>query len=456
MQSFDVVIVGGGPGGTTAARMLTQAGKNVALVEDTHLGGTCLNCGCIPTKMLLGAVAPQAALHAQKRMRVAAGDISVDFTALQARVSRFTKGTSQTLGKSMAAMGVTLFQGRGEAFGAGKIRVHAAEGDTELSAEHIILSCGSSSASFPGLVPDHDCVLDSTDLLGLASVPESLVIVGAGAIGLELGDFFSSMGSKVTIVEAAPHIAPLEDVDVAGEMRRALQKNGITCHEGTRAKDLRTVNGQAQLGLEDGTVITAAKALVAVGRTPNTKTLNAEQLGCALDRRGYVTTNGFLEAAKNVYAVGDVNGRVLLAHAAEHQAAYVAERILGDNPNEYQSGPVPSCVYGSMEVMRVGQTADALLKEGKAVEVSQAPLSLNPIAQASGGTAGFVKVVWHEGRIAGIAAVGAGVSHLVTVAQLLMKDEYTGKKLHEVMFAHPTLDEIVPLAIRATRTAVAP
>ena len=454
MQAFDIIIVGGGPGGTTAAQILARAGKSVALVEKTHLGGTCLNCGCIPTKMLLGAVAPLALLHAQQRTRVAKGDIAVDFTALQTRVSRFTKGTSQTLGKNLGGLGVTVFEGRGEALAPGAIRVHADTGHTDLTAQHIILSCGSSSASFPGLTPDHDCVLDSTDLLRIQSVPESLVIVGAGAIGLELGDFFSAMGSKVTIVEAAPHVAPLEDADIAAELRRALQKGGITCHEGARAKDLRTNDGQAQLTLDDGTVITAAKALVAVGRTPNTTGLSAELLGCSLNRRGYVETDGCLQAANNVYAIGDVNGLVLLAHAAEHQAVYVANRILGNCRHEYQSGPVPSCVYGATEVMRVGQTAESLLREGKSVEVSQAPLSLNPIAQASGGTAGFVKVVWSEGRIAGIAAIGAGVSHLVMVALLLIRDGYTAQNLHEVMFAHPTLDEIVSMAITAPKTSV--
>jgi dihydrolipoamide dehydrogenase len=191
-----------------------------------------------------------------------------------------------------------------------------------------------------------------------------------------------------------------------------------------------------------------------VGRTPNTRELQAEQMGCKLNKRGYVETDDFLEAAPNVFAVGDVNGRVLLAHAAEHQAVYVAERILGQCPKKYQSGPVPSCVYGAVEVMRVGQTAEALLCEGKNVEVSQAPLSLNPIAQASGGTAGFVKTVWSEGRIEGIAAVGAGVSHLVMVALLLIKEGYTAQNLHEIMFAHPTLDEIVSMSILAPRVRV--
>lgn len=458
MQSFDVIIIGGGPGGTTAARILAQGGKKVALIEDKHWGGTCLNCGCIPTKMLLGAVAPGSLLRAQERLRVVKGSVKVDFTALQGRVSRFTKGTSQTLAKALAGSGVTLFEGLGTCLerkeGQPRVQVVCAENRTDMTAPDVILACGTASAAFPGLAPDHQCVLDSTDLLQSAAIPESLIIVGAGAIGLEMADFFSAMGSKVTVVEAASHVAPTEDPDIAKEMLRALTKNGITCHEGTRAKDLRTVDGKAHLSLEDGTVITAAKALVAVGRSPNTEGLGVENLGGTKTPRGYAQVDENLQCASGLYAVGDINGLTLLAHAAEHQAAYVARRILGQADGPYESGPVPSCVYGGTEIMRVGHTATALLQQGKSVEVSQAPLSMNPIAQASGGTAGFVKVVWHEGRMKGIAAVGAGVSHLVTVAQMLLKEGYSGHRLHEIMFAHPTLDEIVPMAINAPRKAV--
>ena len=455
MQTFDVLILGGGPGGTSAARLLAKGGKKVALAEDTHWGGTCLNCGCIPTKLLLGAVAPGALLAAQQRLRVAKGEIAVDYTALQTRVARFTKGSSQALAKELTGLGVTLLEGRGvcagTAEGLHRVRPEGKDGVTELAAAQVVLACGTSSAAFPGLTPDNDCVLDSTALLRIAAVPESLLIVGAGASGLEMGDFFRAMGSKVTIVEAAPHIAPLEDADVAKEMLRALTKAGVTCLEGARAKELRTVDGQARLTLEDGREITAAKALVAVGRTPNTRALAAESLGCTLNRRGYLAVDAHLEAAPGVYAVGDVNGLTLLAHAAEHQAGYVARRILGREFGAYASGPVPSCVYGSTEIMRVGPTAKELLREGRAVSVSQAPLTMNPIAQASGHTAGFVKVVWEGERPVGMAAVGGGVSHLVSVASLLLAGDYTPEKLHTVMIAHPTLDEILPLAMNAPR-----
>ena len=452
---YDVIIIGGGPGGTTAAKELAAGGKNVALVEDRHWGGTCLNCGCIPTKMLLGATAPLGLLKAQERLRTMKGSIEIDYKALQTRIGRFLKGSSQSLAKSLAAAGIALYEGRGVCTGKGQVAVRSASGEEEsLTADTIVLACGSSSASFPGLAPDGDAVLDSTGILNLPEVPESLIIVGAGAIGLELGDFFGTMGTKVTIVEAAPHIAPTEDADIAKEMERAQTKAGRTCIAGVMAKSLVTKDGQAELTLGDGRVLTASKALVAVGRTPNTAGLDCEKAGCALKRRGFVDVNASLEAAEGVYAIGDVNGLTLLAHAADHQGSYVARRILGEERGDYVPGPVPSCIYGGMEIMRVGQTAKALLAEGRSVSVSQVPLTLNPIAQAAGSSGGFVKVVWDGDAIAGIAAIGHGVSHLVTVAQLLMIGGYGPEKLHEVMIGHPTLDEIVPAAIRAPRVAV--
>lgn len=451
---YDTIIIGGGPGGTTAAKTLASGGQQVAVIEDRHWGGTCLNCGCIPTKMLLGATAPLALLKAQERLRTMTGTIEIDYKALQARVGRFLKGSSQSLAKSLTTAGVTLYEGRGICTGKGQVTVCAGSNETMLTADNIILACGSSSASFPGLTPDGDAVLDSTGVLKLPEVPESLIIVGAGAIGLELGDFFGAMGTKVTIVEAAAHIAPTEDADIAKEMERAQAKSGRTCLAGVMAQSLTTRDGQAELTLADGRVLTASKALVAVGRTPNTAGLGCEKAGCSLKRRGFIEVDGNLEAAEGVYAIGDVNGLTLLAHAADHQADYVARRILGQEKGAYVPGPVPSCIYGSTETMRVGHTAKELLAAGKPVSVSQVPLTLNPIAQAAGASGGFVKVVWDGETIAGIAAIGHGVSHLVTVAQLFMIGGYGPSKLHEVMVGHPTLDEIIPAAIRAPRSIV--
>lgn len=451
MTHFSTIILGAGPGGAHAARLLAQGGQSVALVEAAQWGGTCLNCGCIPTKMLLGGTAPLAHVHAHKRLRTLTGDISVDYSALQNRTWRFVKGSSQALSKSLGALGITLIQGKGTCTAPGRVEVQDAEGTSSLyTADHCIFAGGSSPAAFPGLKPDHEAVLDSTDLLHLPEVPESLLIIGAGAIGLELGDFFAALGSKITIVEAAPHILPTEDADIAAEMHKILTKAGRVCLPATKAAALMSCDGKAVLTLEDGSQLQASKALVAVGRRPNTEGLNCQSMGCSLNRRGFIEVNACLEAANTVYAVGDINGLTLLAHAAEHQAGYVARRILGQTKEPYASGPIPSCVYGSTEVMRVGVTAKELSQSGE-VHVSRAPLSLNAIAQSHGDSSGFVKAVWKGDELMGVAAIGHGVSHLVTAAQLLLHGQYTGERAYSFMFAHPTLDEALATALHAPK-----
>lgn len=296
MDKFDAIIIGGGPGGAKTARILAIGGKSVALVESAQWGGVCLNCGCIPTKMLLGATAPKALLRGLERQRVAKGGIDVEYEALQKRIQRYTRASSQTLAKGLEDAGVSLFNGRGICSGPHSVRLLGPDGSEtgRLTADTIILACGTRSAAFPGLVPDHDAILDSTDLLAIPTVPESLIIVGAGAIGLEMGDFFSAMGCTVTMVEAAPQLAPTEDADIARELQKLLAKTGRVCLTGVKASSLLTREGKAVLKLDDGQELTADKALVAVGRTPNTAGLEAEKAGCSLNKRGFVSVDEHL------------------------------------------------------------------------------------------------------------------------------------------------------------------
>ena len=451
---YDVAILGAGPAGIAAAFSLARGGKKVAVVENRQAGGTCLNRGCIPTKMLLGGIAPLELVLALKKQKVLSGEVGVDFKALRTRMDRFVKGSSQMVEKNLVASGVDFIKGAASLESPGVVAVSCEDGAKSLEAEDIILACGSRNAAFPGMEPDGDCVLNSTSLLAIETIPSSLLVIGAGAIGLEMGHFFAAMGSKVTIVEGAAHIAPLEDADIADELRKTLKKRGIACVEGVFAKSLVTKDGQAELTMADGTVFTASKALVAVGRKPNTENLGCEKAGISLDRRGYVEVDDHLRAAPHIYAVGDVNGQVLLAHAAEHQARYVSGLILGTMDAPYSSGPVPSCYYG-LEIMRVGSTAAQLLAQGRdKVSVSKAPLTLNAIAQSHSLAQGFVKAVWDGEELAGMAAIGHDVSHLVTQAQMLVREKRNAHNVHEIMFAHPTLDEILVNALVAERVKV--
>ena len=447
-MTCDVCIIGGGPAGTRAARLLAAEGKSVVLVESAELGGTCLNRGCIPTKMLLGAVTTRASVQALNKLRVLSGDVSLEFPAMHTRMRRFVSGTRQALSKQLTAAGITVMEGHATCLEPGLVRVDGNEGRHHVRAADIIIATGSRPAAFPGLAADHLAVLDSTDLLASSDIPDSLLIVGGGVIGLELADVYSALGSRITIVEAAPHILPAEDDDIAAEMARACKKKGQSVICGIRATSLESRDGQAVLMLENGQIFTATRALMAVGRSPNTAGLDCDKLGCTLDRRGAVMVDTYLQAAPHVYAVGDVNGRVQLAHAAEHQALYVSRLLLGQIHAPYDDGPVPACVYGSTEVMRVGLTARAAAARGK-VTVSVAPLSANAIAQAHGDISGFAKAVRCDGKLVGMAAVGHDVSHLVTAAELLVLHGARHGYSQDFMYAHPTLDECLAMALDA-------
>lgn len=447
-MTHDVCIIGGGPAGTRAARLLAAAGKKTVLVESAEAGGTCLNRGCIPTKMLLGAVTARAGVLALERQRVLTADVKLDYAAMHARMQRFVNGTRQALGKKLADEGIELLSGHAVCDGPGRVKLKTGQGVRIIEAEDIIIATGARPASFPSMQPDHAVILDSSDLLASPEVPESLLIVGGGVIGLEMADIFHALGCAVTVVEAAPHILPAEDDDIAAELTKALKKKGIKVLADCKTQALATSDGQAVLRLADGSELGAARALLAVGRRPHTQGLDCEQLGCRLDARGAIETDDFLEAAPHVHAVGDVNGRVQLAHAAEHQAQYAVRRILGQVSGPYESGPIPACVYGSTEVMRVGLTAREAATQGK-VTVGVAPLSANPIAQAHGDITGFVKAVRCDGRLVGMAAVGHGVSHLVTAAQQLVLRRVDNGHPLAFMFAHPTLDESLAAALDA-------
>jgi dihydrolipoamide dehydrogenase len=450
MSHFDIIVIGAGPGGYAAALLASQRGKTVALVEKENLGGTCLNWGCIPTKLYLGATAHLEGLQAQSRLRLCSGTVQMDMTALKKRKAAFVSATHKAMGCCLEKHGVTLIHGQARLAAAGAVTID----DRELTFGKLVIATGSSPNWFPGMEPDHSRILDSTDLLDLEEAPESLAVIGAGAIGLEMADFWHRLGTQIHVIEAAPRIAPAEDEEIAQTLHGMLKRKKWNIVTGKRVAGLVNEGDAVLVRLEDGAEIRAAMALVAVGRRPNTAGLCLDKAGVALSGPGWISTDEFLRAAQDIYAVGDVNGRTLLAHAAEHQGRHAVLHALGETDAPYAPGPVPSCIYGSIEVMRAGSTAAELQAVGRPVAVSRANLGANLISQAHGQAQGLVKAVWSNGVLQGISAVGHGASHLVTLAEIMVRDGWTAETVHGHIFAHPTLDEALRDALVAPQEAL--
>ncbi len=440
-MSYDLIVIGGGPAGYNAALRAASAGRSVCLVEKADLGGTCLNWGCIPTKFLLGGTAPVEALEAQARMKAAAGEVRIDLAALQGRKDRLLAATRKAMQQRLEKAGVVVRRGLARFDGPRSVEVLEEDGIAVLAFGHCILAAGSVTTQVPSMKPDGVSVLDSDQILALTEAPDSLLIVGGGVIGLEMGQIFERLGARITVVEALDRLIPWEDPEVSEEMARTLKRRKWTLKLGARVRTLVSTNGRAELTLESGEVLDAAKALVCIGRRPATAPLTPTRAGIALDARGFIVVDAHLKAAERIHAVGDVNGRAMLAHAAEHQAAYAVDHILGRTDKPYADLGLPSCIYGAPEVMRVGRMAHEFADAGEPTQISRFPLAANPIAQASAATGGFVKTVWSRGRIRGLTAIGHHVSHLVSLAAVMVSQGWTREQVEHFIFPHPSLDE---------------
>ena len=414
--SCDLAVLGGGPGGFDAACEAASLGLSVALVEARELGGTCLNRGCVPTKLFLGATDCAASLSAQARQRLASGEISFDLGAMQDRKDKLVAGNRKAMAQRLEKAGVTLARGRGTLAGPTELTVEGEDGATAITFRRLVLATGSRPVH-PGVMrPDGRAVLDSDAVLDLTEAPGSMVIVGGGAIGLEMGRILARLGTTITVVEALDRLAPGDDPEVSKLLAQAAKRQGWTVRLGARVASLTTVNGAARLELDGGEVLEADKALVAVGRAAASDGLGLDAAGISVDPRGFVTVDERLMACPTVYAVGDVNGRAMLAHTASHQGRWAARHAAGKETGPYAPPAAPWCIYGGLETMRVGAPATELDPSLGDITVSRAQLAANPMAQASGSPQGFVKVVWQDGRVRGIMAAGHGASHLVTLA----------------------------------------
>jgi len=440
-----LVVVGAGPGGYQAALTGVAAGMAVTLVERGKLGGTCLNWGCVPTKHLLATTLAVDALSAQARQKLASGTVTPDLAAIQAKKKKLLAATHSAMAASLEKAWVRLIVGNLAGVSPGVAHVAAGKEKEDVPFDALILALGSRAAAFPGVKPDGQAVLGVAPVLDFTEAPKSLIIVGAGAIGIEISEIYHRFGTKITLVDAAPRLAPAEDPDVSKVVAQVMRKKGIDARPGAKVESLVTEDGKAKLTLAGGEVVWADKALVAIGRFAPTAVPGLPELGATFanpsPNRAWIATDETLQTAPGIYAVGDCNGRTLLAHAASSQGVYAARHAAGRQSGPYAPGPIPGCYYGAPEIMRVGDIA------APGDTYSEAPFVANPIAQSHADTAGFARVTWKDGKVAGMTAVGHGASTMGTLATVIVSQAWTREQAEALVFPHPGLDETLRAAL---------
>jgi dihydrolipoamide dehydrogenase len=452
-EAFDVTIIGTGPGGYVCAIRCAQLGMKVAVVEKraSH-GGTCLNVGCIPSKALLHASELYAETkHSFAKMGIVA-EARIDFAKMmgfkQEAIDGNTKGIDFLLKKNK----VTVFRGAGKIAGAGMVQV----GDQSIASKNIIIATGSDVARLKGIDIDEQQIVSSTGALELKSVPQSLAIIGAGVIGLELGSVYARLGAKVTVIEYLDRILPGMDLDVAKNFQRMLQKQGFAFRLSSKVTSAAKAPGKVTLGVEPAAggapeTIEAEVVLVAVGRVPYTDGLALDETGVKRDNRGRVEVDGhFQTSVPGIYAIGDVIRGPMLAHKAEDEGMALAE-ILAGQAGHVNYDIIPGVVYTAPEVAAVGRTEDELKTAGVEYKAGKFLFLANGRAKANQTTDGFVKVLADAktDRVLGVHIVGPMAGELIHEAAVLMEFGGSAEDLARTCHAHPTLSEAVKEAALA-------
>ncbi|MDQ8197594.1 dihydrolipoyl dehydrogenase [Pelagicoccus enzymogenes] len=446
--SFDVAVIGGGPGGYVAAIRCAQLGLKTALVEKRKaLGGTCLNVGCIPSKALLHTSEQfEFAAHNAKASGIEIdGKVSLNLKTVMEKKDKVVKQLTGGVDMLVKKRGIERFEGHGKLLGDGKIAVDDKEA---LSAKHIILATGSTVVDLPFLKQDGETVVSSDQAIAFDSVPENLVVIGAGAIGLELGSVWARYGSKVTVLEFLPNVAAGYDPDVSKLLERSFKKQGLTIHTDTKVTGTTDIDGKLNVVAEKKgkqIAVPADKVLVAVGRKPFTEGLGLDTVGIDPDKRGFIEIDDhFKTKAEGIYAIGDIVRGPMLAHKAEEEGVAIAELIAG-KAGHVNYDVIPNVIYTEPEVAGVGITETQAKEKGIEVKVGKFPLQANGRAIASDATDGMVKIIAcaKTDKILGGQIVAKGASEMIS--EIVTHMEYGGsaEDLGRTVHAHPTISEAI-------------
>ena len=452
MQEFDVIVIGGGPGGYVAAIRAAKNGANTALIEKKDLGGTCLNIGCIPTKTLIAGVdVYHKAKHAMEFGVKISGDISPDWDAMLSRKEKVLSTLRGGIGMLLKSAGVTVFKGQGAFVSRNVISVGDAETRTceQISGKKIIIATGSESL-VPRFVPRGKRVITSTELLSIPEIPKSLLILGGGVIGCEFACLFAELGTKVTIVEMLDSIMPNIDRECASTVAAEMNKMGITIMNGKPLSDIVADDDKVSGKVGDESV-SADYLLVSIGRKNVLDGLNIEAAGVKTNERGWIPVDDTCRTnVPGIYAIGDAVGKIQLAHAASAMGVVAADNATGKK-NEYDGSIVPGCIFTTPEVGSVGKSAEQCKAEGIETKVGKFPFAALGKALAINETTGFCKIIAdaNTDEILGIHIVGPHATDLIAEACPAMHLECTAKELGKAIHAHPTLGEAMMEAAHA-------
>ncbi len=447
--SFDLAVIGGGPGGYVAAIRAAQLGMSVAVVEREHLGGICLNWGCIPTKALLRSSEIHHILNHLDAFGLAAENVTFDVGAIVKRsrdiAGRLNAGVAHLLKKNKVA----VIDGHGRLAGSGKIAVTDTDGKTaEIAAEHIILATGARARTLPGLEPDGERIWTYKEAMVPDALPASLLVIGSGAIGMEFASFYRDLGAEVTVVEVLDRILPVEDEEISAIARKAFEGQGMSIHTGAKVTELKR-EGEgitATIEADGGTqTLTVERVILAVGIVGNVEDIGIEETGVRVEKSHVVVDEWLRTGEAGVYAIGDLVGPPWLAHKASHEGVICVERIAGLDAHPLDVARIPGCTYCRPQIASIGLSENAAADAGREVRIGRFPYLANGKAIAMGETEGMIKTVFDAatGELLGAHMIGAEVTELIQGYAIAMNLESTEAELMASVFPHPTLSEMM-------------
>jgi dihydrolipoamide dehydrogenase len=448
-QSFDVIVIGAGPGGYVAAIRASQLGLRVAIIERENLGGICLNWGCIPTKAMLRSAEVYHLMHRAKEFGLGATGISYDLPAVVARSRAVAKQLSGGIGHLMKKNKVTVFMGAATIPAKGAVEVKTDKGTETLTAKSIVLATGARARELPGLEADGDLVWSYRHALVAKRMPKKLLVIGSGAIGIEFASFFNTLGAETTVVEVMDRILPVEDAEIAAFAKKSFVKQGMKILEKASVKKLDRKPGVGVTAHieQDGKTTTQDfdTVISAVGIVGNVENLGLEALGVKIDRTHVVTDEYCRTGVDGLYAIGDIAGAPWLAHKASHEGVMVAELIAGKHPHPIKPNSIAGCTYCQPQVASVGLTEEKAKAAGYDIKVGRFPFIGNGKAIALGEAEGMIKTIFDAktGEMLGAHMVGAEVTELIQGYVVARTLETTEEDLMNTVFPHPTLSEMM-------------